>query len=75
MNRREAISALMSLPATATITAAKVQPHDVIVIECDEPVSEDVAVYMKQQLEQVWPGRKAIVLSGGLKIKIVRETA
>ena len=74
MNRREAIAALMSLPATATLTAAKVEPNDVIVVECDEPLSQQSAELIKAAMESVWPGRKCVVLDQSLKLKIVRET-
>lgn len=73
MNRRDALKALMSLPATASLSVAKVQPDDVIVVECDDPVSRETAARIERDVGQAWPGRKVIVVSGGLHLKIARS--
>lgn len=74
MNRREAIAALMALPATPTITRANVQPDDVIVIECPGRIPMEAAERIQKVAEQAWPGRKVLVLSDGLTVKIVRAS-
>lgn len=74
MNRREAISALMSLPATAVITQARVEAEDTIVVECQEYLSNEMAGRIKAAMESVWPGRKVAILDNGMKLKIVRQT-
>lgn len=72
MNRRDAIKALMTaLPATATLSAAKVEPDDVIVVECDRPVSDNEAARIKHCLGTVWPGRK-VVVAGEMRLKIAK---
>ena len=73
MNRREAITALMSLPAATRISVADLKPDDVIVIETDSHLRADEVERIRATLERVWPGRKAAVLSGGLKLKVVSE--
>ncbi len=74
MNRREALAALLALPATATLSQAQVGPSDVIVLECDDHLSEEARANISQTLLMVWPGRKIVVLGNGMKIKIARET-
>lgn len=74
MNRREALAALMALPVTARLSVAEVKPTDVIVVECDELLSQAVAVRIRADLQQVWPGRKVVVCDRGLRIKIARST-
>lgn len=72
MNRREAIAALTALPAAAVVTTVKVEPNDVIVIECDSVMSQATADRIKAHVEQVWPGHKVLVLGDGLKLKIAK---
>lgn len=73
MNRRDAIKALMvGLPATATVSSAKVEPDDVIVVECDDYISHETAERIKAHVQSVWPGRKAVVLGQGLHLKIAK---
>ena len=73
MNRREAIRAVMAMPGVASISVAQLKPDDVIVLECDEIVSDHVAAYLKSEMQQIWPGRKVAVLCKGLHLKVVRE--
>lgn len=76
MNRRDAIKALMvALPATATLSAAKVEPDDVIVIECDDHISAEQTARLNDVLQRVWPGRQALVLGRGMHLKIVKASA
>lgn len=71
MNRRDALAALISLPAVARISVAQVKPDDVIVFECDEHLPEEGIKRIKDVAEGVWPGRKVVVLDKGLHLKIV----
>lgn len=73
MNRREAIAALVSLPEITRISAAPVKPGDVIVVECDATMSDETAERIKAMLEQIWPAQRCIVLSDGLKLKVVAK--
>lgn len=70
MDRREALKALVSLPATARISVAQLKPDDVIVIESDEILSQNEMAEIREQVQRVWPGRKAIVLSKPLRLKV-----
>jgi len=73
MNRRDAIKALMiGIPATATLSAAKVEPDDVIVIEAPCSLSHEQCERIRDRVQQVWPGRKVVVLSDGLQMKIAK---
>lgn len=73
MNRREALAALVSLPASATVTRAAVTPLDVIVIESDEILSSDQIERIEYATKQVWPDNKVVVLSRGMRLKIARQ--
>lgn len=74
MNRRDAIAALMSLPATASLSVASVRPSDVLVIECDTHLSRAEKDLIRAEIDKVWPGRKAVVCDGGSRLKIARES-
>lgn len=71
MNRREALQALVSLPAVARISVAELKPDDVLVFECDDRITCDAAQRIKETAETVWPGRRVVVLEKGLHLKIV----
>lgn len=74
MNRREALQALISLPAVKSIAVADVKANDVIVVECESILSDNTRAYIKAQLADVWPCRKIVVLDSVLKLRIARET-
>lgn len=71
MDRRDALKALVSLPAVARISVAELKPEDVLVVECDNLLCEADAERIKQTMETIWPGRKVAVFSEGMKLKIV----
>ena len=73
MNRRDALAALVALPEIARISSAPVQPTDVIVVECDQIISDSAAAHMRSTLESIWPGRKCVVLAKGLTLKVVAQ--
>lgn len=73
MNRREALLALTGLPAVARIHKADLKPDDVIVIESDEQISMDMAERIRINAERVWPGRKIVVLDGGVRMRVVSQ--
>lgn len=74
MNRRDALKALMALPPATRIVSADVRAADVVVIECPQRLSATQQVAIRQDLELVWPGRRVVVLSDGLTLKIVGGT-
>jgi hypothetical protein len=73
VDRHEAIAALVSLPMTARISVAAIQPSDVIVIECDEHLSMDAMNRIKALVGTVFPANKAIVFDKGLRLKIAEK--
>lgn len=70
MNRREALAALMSLPAATRISVADLKPTDVIVIECEVSLSDEAASRIKSFAKGIWPEHKCVVLTDGLKLKV-----
>jgi len=73
MNRREALAALVALPEVARIATAPVGPTDVIVVECSEEISDEAASRITKTMVAVWPGRKVVVLSNGMTLKVVSQ--
>lgn len=71
MDRRDAIKALVSLPAVARISVAELKPDDVLVVECDNLLSREHAEHIEEHMGRIWPGRKVVVFDGGLRLKIV----
>lgn len=75
MNRREALAALMALPAATRVSRAELKPSDVIVIEMPGRVSAAMVERISSDLTKVWPGQKIIVLSDGMTLKVVEGKA
>jgi hypothetical protein len=71
MNRRDAIAALVSLPALTRITSGPVASTDVIVVECALPLTLTERERIRATLADVWPGRRVVVLSNGMTLKVV----
>ncbi len=71
MNRRDALAALVSLPALTRITSGPVAPTDVIVVECAGLLSCEQRARIQATLREVWPGRRIVVCDGGTRIKVV----
>jgi hypothetical protein len=70
MNGLEAIEALTQLPVVARISVAKLQPDDVIVVECDDHISEHTAERLRECLAIAWPNHKRVLLGAGVHLKI-----
>jgi hypothetical protein len=75
MNRRQALAALVSLPPTARVSVATLQADDVIIVECEDHLSQDTAIRLRAELIQVWPQHKIVVLDRGMRIKIAAASA
>lgn len=76
MNRREAIAALLALPAATTrITRAAVAPTDVIVIETEQLLAETDRDGIRRAMKYSWPHNEVVVLDGGLKLKIAETSS
>jgi len=71
VNRRDAVKALMGLPAVASLSMASFKPTDVVVVEFDEwlPSANKLRAY--KSLQEVWPNNRIIILDGGSKLKVV----
>jgi len=74
MNRRDAIAALMSIPALSSIQSVCMATDDVIVLEVERHLSSQERQNIEAQVSQLWPGRRVVVLDGGMKIKVVSGT-
>lgn len=73
MNRREALAALMSLPATASIKVAQLKPDDVLVVECDEHLPFERVRSIGDSVKAIWPDHKVAVFDGGLRLRVMRS--
>lgn len=69
MNRREALAALISLPAISRISVAELKPNDVLVVECDGELSQSQQSNITASLSQIWPDRKIAIFQKGLRLK------
>ena len=63
------------LPEVESVAVAKVGPDDVIVLESEGPITTEVADRIKAYAESFFPGRKVVVLCGGLKLSIVSDAS
>ena len=74
MRRRDLLKAFAAVGAGAALSVreARIEADDVLVLEVPEMISVDTAEQLKQRLERVFPGRKAIVLCDGIKLSIVK---
>ena len=71
MERREALAALMALPAATRITSVPADSNDVIVVECAEYILDEQKARLRDQLQQVWPNRKIVILGKSLTLKLM----
>jgi hypothetical protein len=70
MNRRDAMRALMALPAVTRIAQATVEPGDVIVIEVPGALTVTQQKLIAEQLRGIWPANQVLVLQNGMQLKI-----
>jgi hypothetical protein len=71
VNRRDALAALVSLPALTRITSGPVAPTDVIVAEYARPLSLRQKEAIRVTLQDVWPGRRIVICDADIRIKVV----
>jgi len=57
------------------LKVAALEPGDVLVVECQELLSQDTANWIKAQLDRVFPGHACIVLDRGVTLKGVYRAA
>jgi hypothetical protein len=70
MNRREALAALVAMPEVARISAVPAHTNDVLVVECDELISSEVAERTQAMLKQIWPDRQILIFCKGMCVKL-----
>jgi len=73
MNRREALATLVAMPEITRISRAAVKPTDVIVVETDHALSMEAIRNITSSLQQIWPDQRIVVMSEGLKLKVVEH--
>lgn len=71
LSRRQALAAIVTMPEIARVAKASVRPGDVIVFECDFHISDEAAGRIRAQCADVWPDNKVVVLTAGLRIKVL----
>lgn len=74
MTRDEAAAVLADIPEIARIECANLKPGDVIVVEADHPLSQDTCRRIEGLLRSIWPNQRTVVLTDGLKLKVVRKS-
>jgi hypothetical protein len=73
MNRREALAALVAMPEVARISSVPASANDVLVIECDDIISPENAERLLAELSVIWPDRKAVIFSKGMRLKLASK--
>jgi hypothetical protein len=73
MERRDAIRALLALPQVARIVAATVKPTDVIVVECDRPLTRENIERLRALVKDAWPGHAMMICDAGVRVKVVES--
>lgn len=62
-------------PVDLDVSVLKVEPGDIVVLKATQYISQEGAEYVKAYLEdRVFPGCKALVLTGGLSVQGVLRT-
>lgn len=72
MNRRDALKSLLALPAVRSIEVTRLRPDDIIVITAERRLSQAEVVAVEGATEVAFPGRRVLVLHGGLKLSVAR---
>lgn len=67
---RQALTDMLSLPEVRRIEVARLQPGDVLVLECDAHITPDMAERLNEYMKEVFPEQKCMVLERGLSLKI-----
>ena len=68
---RQALMSLAAVPGFARMSANRLTPDSVIVVEFREDISYEQAQFIRKQLERIFPQNKSVVLSNGGKLTIV----
>jgi hypothetical protein len=73
VTRREAVQALIGLPAVTRISRVEVKATDVIVCECDECLSAEGGERILETLAAIWPNQKVVICVKGVRIKLMAQ--
>jgi hypothetical protein len=73
VNLRQALAALLWLPPIQNICVATIGSADVIVMECDFPLSEKQSDMLRIRMKDVWPTNRVIVCDRGVRLKALRQ--
>jgi len=71
MNRRDALSLLVSLPAATRVTHVTVSPSSVIVLECPGSIGQETADRLHKAAREIWPDNQCVVLRDGMTVKVL----
>lgn len=55
---RQALNDMLSLPEVRRIEVARLQPGDVLVLECDAHITPDMAERLNEYMKEVFPEQK-----------------
>lgn len=72
MTTPEALEALQGMSEVSSVRLLKMEPGDVLVIECPYIVSQEAAGRMAALVKQSFPENKVFVLDGGATLKVAR---
>ncbi len=61
------------VPELGELRVVKYQTGDVIVVRCDDHMSENHCQQIDEYLSRVFPGCSVVILAGGLSIEFARE--
>lgn len=57
------------------LAVVNVQPGDILVLRHPEELSAEQAVFLREHVEEIFPGHQCVVLSGGLELAVARPIA
>jgi pyruvate kinase len=72
MNRREAIIAALGFAGVSSIARIEPKANEVLVLETEGLISSDMGQRLKNQLQEVFPGQRVVILDGGMKLKVAK---
>ncbi len=75
MHRREAIEALLALPAIERIARLELKPDDVIVVECNAALSQTAVEQIQTLVGEVFPDRKVLICDQAMRLKVMPGSA
>jgi hypothetical protein len=72
MNRREALAALVGMPALTRLSSVgAIASGDVIVAELDNHISSDDVRDLKNHLQMIWPNNQVLICGPNVRLKVL----